>query len=1467
MQRVFVSYSRRNKNFAERIARDLSDAGLDVWVDWRQIHAGELWQNEIFRGIEMSDMLVVCLSPDAVISDWVQREVNAAREQDKFIIPVMAIDAMTELQATDNMRWLLNVHFINFEGRYEEAFPELLSALPGKRRVSPYDEVNPAEIPNPFKGLEAFQQTDSHFFFGRAKLIERSLKRLAQKDRTRFLAVVGASGSGKSSLVRAGVIPQIRQGALRDSDQWPLSIFTPGAMPVDALAQRLAPLIADHDATQVGNILMRSETALHTLSESILDDDNSRLLLVVDQFEEVFTRAPDKERAIFFDLLHHAVSVKGGRTQVIITMRADFFDRLSRYPKLAELFEQENMLIVTEMTSAELLRSIEGPAKSVGLVYEEGLAQRILEDVRRQPGSLPLLQYALKELYQKREGRYLTNAAYDAIGGVESALAQHAEDIYRELAPAEQAIMRRVLLRLVEISEEGEATRRRINREDLHFRDVDDAEIQEVIDIMTAPDSRLLITSREIKASDDDTTPPIVWVEVSHEALIRQWDRFTGWVAENIEGLRYGSELLQSATDWHQSGRDKAYLLTGNRLVRAEGWIQHADPTTLQREFIAASIEEDRRQRAIKEAQAQRELELQQRAASRLRNFVIVLVISLVVAIGLSIFALNRQNAAEDALDQVAVALATAERSGNEASSLALAASADRAINDNNGDLALILALGATNIDSPPPQSLRTLAEVAYAPGTRRVFNQHDNTVNDVVYANNGERALSVGGSTVIVWNPRSGEVLTTLNEDGAIHAQLINTMDVSRDWRILATGGNDGMVALWDIDPASPTFRQSLGQFMIHTDRVLDLAWMPDALQVASGSADGTVVMWDADPTSPNFGQTVQQYNPQETTINTVAFNRNGSRLASGGENGAISIWNTNNGVLTCQLRTNSPINSIAFNPRQASLVTGSDDGVVRFWSLTQCDFDRQITEHGTNPVNTLAFNANGSLLLSGGDDNIVVVYNVEDEEVTNRFGGHTGSIRNLAINDSGSRALSASADTSVRVLDIIGAEDDQTFTGHTVLLGDGEAIGVYNGAETRVLSGAQDSTVRLWDVVSGLAIDIFQGHDDAVLGVAMSSDESTALSASADDTLILWDMAEGVPLATLSGHAADVTTVMYLPDERQAISGSADSTLILWDIDPASATFGQAIRTFSGHGKAVNDLALSPDATQVVSASSDETLILWDIATGDVIRRYTDQKTGILGVDFSPDGTQLVSSPINGTVVLWDVATGEVIRRYSGHTGAVFDVEFGPAGAYIVSGGQDDTVRVWDVESGFEIRRYNAPSAVFSVDVSETGSEVLTGLEDGRLKTWRVLTELDDLVTWVYLNRFVDEPTCAERDFYRLAPCVDGQPPVETPFPVPTVTPTPDNRLILESGITAEVNVDTTLNVREGPGTDQTPILLPNGDPLRLQDGDVVTLLDGPVTDGDFLWWQIQTADGVIGWVVESLPDSGLKTLLPLE
>lgn len=1462
MKRVFVSYSRRNKRFTERLARDLGDAGLDVWVDWRQIQGGENWQDEIFNGIERSDFIVLVLSPSAVQSEWVQREVLTAREQGKPIIPVMAEDSLEILQATESMRWVLDIQFVDFQGGYEEAFPQLLEALPSSRIIGAFDVVDTTKITNPFKGLEAFQQTDSHFFFGREELIRKCLKRIQQDGNARFLAVVGASGSGKSSLVRAGVIPEIRSGTLKQSDQWRILIFTPGITPIDALAHRLEPLLADLAQDQIAEGLMASEESLHHFTEQILKDEPSEIrnLIVVDQFEEVFTNAGEVERRTFLNLLHHAVTIEGGRTQVIITMRADFFGQLSRYPLLADLFEQENMVIATEMSPANILRAIEGPAQAVGLIYDEGLPQRILDDVRKQAGSLPLLQYALKELYERRDGRKLTDEAYNIIGGVQRALAQHAEDIYKELDASQQSLMRRVLLRLVEISEAGEVTRRRVAREDLHFRDVPQDEVQKIIDLLTAPESRLLIASRQIKVATADEAEPKIWIEVGHEALFREWVRFTGWVSENLESLRLSSELSQSAMDWRQSQQDPAYLLRGNRLIRAEGWQETADTTALQREFIDASIAENDRQLALEEQRAELEKTLIQQSANRLRNFVIVLIVSLIVAIGLSIVALDSSNQAQRDQERANNALATAtfaqgqaEQNAQEAQSLALAASADRLLGDNETDLSLALALEANFLNNPPPQSQRTLAEIAYSPATRLVFDQHDNAVNAVIFSPDDRFAVSADGRTMILWDVLTGTVVWRVGEEDTSingHTRTINALDFSSDGTQIVSGGNDGVVIIWDA-----TNGAELHRFTGHTGAVNAVAFHPiQKTKIFSADSDGLIVLWDY-----VRDEVERSFTNHQATINTFTLNNNATRLVSGDSDGMVFVWNTISGG-ACNFAVSTRVNSLDFNPRRQMVAVGSSDGVVSFWNTRTCSFIDQYTEHSDLAVNDLEFTSDGNFIVSGGNDNTLILYDIDETDIVDIFIGQEGTIRALDNNSAGTQLLSASGDGTIRLWDTTRSELIRTFVGHTVFRQNtNRIVARFSPDEQFILSASGDNSLRLWDTNLGLYVQEYSGHTEGVNDVVFNADGTQALSASNDDSLILWDVMTGEIIQQFMGHTDDVTRVLFLPDNERALSASDDSTLILWNLTDGTIIqqLGVNQENGEGHTKTIFDLALSPDGTLVASSSDDETILVWDLNSFQVIQSFADHKSSVDSVEFHPNGESLISGGANGRIIWWNLSDASIIRQFNGHNSAVFDIDFSPDGTQIVTGGRDDTIRVWDVDSGFETRRYDTPEAVNSVDFSNDGQTVLTGLDDATLRLWRVLTDLDDLINWTILNRHLIQISCEDREFFRLETCTNNIPPESIDFPVSTPTPVPDNVFGLSIGGTAVVNVDTILQVRQGPGTNFAII-------TSLTDGAIVTLLDGPRIGGQFMWWEILAEDGSQGWVVQSVPSEGILTLL---
>jgi WD40 repeat protein len=1484
MNRVFISYSRRDKTFAERLARDLSDAGLDVWIDFRQIHAGEMWQEEIFRGLQRSDMVVVALSPDAVASHWVEREVNTAREQGKLIIPIMAVEALTEISRSPTLNWLQNVHFIRFMSRYEEAFRELLDALPGKRSVSAFDEINPAKIPNPFKGLEAFQQTDARFFFGREELIRKALNILGANRPTRFLAIVGASGSGKSSLVRAGVIPQLRQGKLPKSESWRVLIFSPGVDPVEALATRLSPLLGEQFTVErVCDALNADTRNLSRFVEYILQNapEGVRVVLVVDQFEEVFTRAPEAARERFLSLLHAAATEPNGRAQVVITMRSDFFDRLGRYPELAELFEQENLIIVTEMTAANLHRAIEGPAKAVGLIYEDGLTDRILEDVRKEPGSLPLLQYALKALYERRNGRYLTHAAYDAIGGVDQALARHAEEVYTELNAAQQDIMRRVLLRLVEVGENGEPTRRRVPREDLTFQGVAREAVGEILDILTAAESRLLVASREIKASEDVESAPVISFEVGHEALIREWDRLRGWIAENLEDLRYGSELLKAANDWSMSGRDMAYLLTGNRLVRAEEWLQSADANDLQRDFIYVSIEERGKRESVRQAQMEREMTLQRQATRRLRLFVAVLVGGLVVAVVLTLLAIGeRQRAEENAR--------IAQESAAEARSFGLSVSGERALIDGDSELGVALVVEAALIaENPPPQTRLILSNVVYAPGTRRIIEQED-SVNAVVYLPDGETALSgAANGDLLKWNLDTGEII----QEFTGYQQRLTALAINLNGTQAISGYNDGTLILWDVQTATEIRRMS------QQGLITSIRFSPDDRVILSGSSRGTLNLWEV-----ATGTLLAPLEGHTSSVTGIAFNPANPNLAvTGSSDATIRVWDLTQRTFVARINTIPPeentgwqVQSLDISPDGTSVIAGfrrntlTNIGALRLYSLNE------VLQAGARSVQTppnlagtafetnghsddvvsVTFSPDGRQIVSagGGNDATIIQWDVDTQQPIRRFQGHTGRIQSVSFNREGSRLLSGSADQTMRVWDLIRADVIRDFRGHF----DRGVTAVYGPNERTVLSGGYDHTLKLWDVATGRVMQEFIGHTDRIFTVDISADGQRAVSGGEDSTVRVWDVATGANALTLNVNAGSVSNVRFLPGDREIVVAGDNWGLAVWNVET-----GEFVRLFGqpqGADSAIDALALSNDGALLLTGGEDPSIYLWDVESGRLIRSFEAQPSGVRSVAISPDNTLIASGGQNGDLFLWNTEGGR-ISELRGHGRGVIGLHFTADGRNLLSGALDYTIRVWDIESGFEVRRneLNEDELVNlqSLELGSSSDSILTGLTDSTILQWRLLPTLPELLGWTFRNRFVPPLSCEQRVQFRLDPCdANGNPPGREPLQLPPPAPTFSSLITLQPGIEAVINstvsaddrtrVDTVFLRREMDNSTRETII------RNVPDGTRVNIIAGPFFTRGLTWWQVQVSDGgqlYEGYIAETPPDEqSIQLLIPV-
>ncbi|QLE43328.1 hypothetical protein FD723_24670 [Nostoc sp. C052] len=1170
----------------------------------------------------------------------------------------------------------------------------------------------------PYMGLSAFLEEDSQYFYGREALTQQLIHQL--RDRS-FLAVIGASGSGKSSIVQAGVIPQLRLGKqIPSSEQWWITSIRPGVNPLEALARRLGG--GEGQGAGGRGQGENYSSSSHLLLEGIFhqgvegfvywirNQPHRVVVLVVDQFEELFTLAPTADRDLFLELLLGAVQYAGDRFKLIITLRADFIASCLEVPALAKALQDLSVLVPPKLSLDDYRRVILNPAQQVGLKVEAELVEVLLRELNHSPGDLPLLEFVLEQLWQYRVAGELTLQAYqEQLGGIQGALERSSQAVYESLDPQMRECAKWIFLSLTQLGEGTEDTRRRIHKSELIVKKYPAPLVEKTLNALTT--AKLVVMNLEEEevtkgqsrqGEQEKISPPAsptpllpysstpITVEVAHEILIRHWSTLRWWLEENRDRLRKQRQIEQASQLWLQRSQQADFLLQGVRLAEAEDiYIKYTDELSADvQRFIEACLV----QRKQQQLQEKTRLKQAQRAVVALSILGLAAVCFGSLAYWKSqaaqlreIEALNASSIANLLSHQQLEALIASVKAGKQLKNTFVAPA------------------------EMQTQTLSILQQVISGTQERNRLEGHSAEVSSVSFSPDGKTIVSASNDkTAILWR-RDGTKLRILTG----HTDKVRSVSFSPDGQIIATASFDRTVKLWRTSDGG-LIRTLNG----HTAEVLSLSWSSKGQTIATGSADRTAKIWQV-----SDGHLLRTFSGYRDFVNSVSFSPDGKILAIASADKTVKLWSVSDGLLQKTLLGHSAgVSSVAFSPDGQTLASASEDKTVRLWRRDGTLL-RSIPAHNAE-VLSVNFSHDGQTLASTSADSTIKLWSSKDGSLRQTLLGHSIAVYSASFSPDDQTLVSAGADKTVRLWQ----RDNPLFKTLTGSQGQLYSVSFSPDGQTLATAG-QDTTIKLWRTRDGTLRQTLEGHSTSVYGhsaeiygLAFSPDGETLASASLDHYIKLWRTHDGYMIKTLQGHHSNVNSLSFSPDSQILASASADMTIKLWNLQKKAL-----IKTLQGHSAEVLSVRFSPDGQVLASAGRDNTVKLWRVKDGKLLYTFTGHTNAVNAISFSPDGQVLASASADKTIKLWQISNAALLQTLTGHTDGVYSVSFSPDGKIIASASGDGSIKLWS-RDGRELKTLPGHTdAVLSVSFSPDGKFLASASFDGTAKLWRLFsTEL---------------------------------------------------------------------------------------------------------------------------------------------
>jgi WD40 repeat protein len=960
--------------------------------------------------------------------------------------------------------------------------------------------------------------------------------------------------------------------------------------------------------------------------------------------------------------------------------------------------------VVVPLTTEELVAAIQKPAAGVGVRFEDGLVPRIVAEVSEQPGALPLLQYALTELFEHREGNLLTRAGYDQIGGVLGALSRRAEKVYLGLDSGDQAIARQIFLRLVTLGEGVEDTRRRTLRSELEaLEEFTGAQNPNQFEAQWGGEqgsiTRVLeaFGSVRLLSFDRDPTTRSPTVEVAHEALLREWKRLRGWLDESREDLHLQRLLGQMARDWEIADKDPSFLLRGSRLELIENWQKETRValTSIERAYLNTSLSARESQRQEEADRQAHQAYLERRSRNFLRALIVVLALATVVSLYLTGFAFRER----DNANQAALAEAAALRDANSRELVRYAQAELQNPIDLTYSLELLIARQAVLTTWLVDQTVLPDAERALrnaidsAPILDQDLAGHTGRVLYADWSPDGTQVVSSGtDATAMVWDTQTGSQLHVL--DG--HRSDVNTVVWSPDGSRILTASQDKTIRIWDSASGGLLQDIPIGDF------VASAMWSPDGTRLLV-TAGGTVRILDA-----QSGETLGQREAKTGSFDFAAWSPSGDRFATADDVNIIQVWDAETGKQVGEaLEVNrGPVNSVQWSHDGRYLLSAHFGNLARIWDLQGKDPPLDL-EHDSS-VQFASWDPEDRLVATATADGHITIWDSLTGKIIRQWRPHLQIIRSLNWSPDGSRILTADGDGLTRIWQAktLGEKNklahggpvnsvDWSPDGTQLLTAGGLTFSAYiwdvdasslvqrlsypgsvntlawspDGSQFAV---ASVKTIFMVDAVSRETIKKLTGHTGDVEALAWSASGRYLASGGQDRSIRIWDVVSGETIQTLSGFSGAVGSVSWSPDESRLVTADRSNTVRIWDVQD-----GQELLRLVGHTDLVNTAVYSPDGEIILTASSDHTARLWDAHDGS-LQPVLDHREAVRSAIWSPDGSLVATAGDEGVVLLWDAQTGVKKSEIVQHAEPVWYLAWSPDGSQIASASQDKTVQI---------------------------------------------------------------------------------------------------------------------------------------------------------------------------------------------